>query len=138
MNTTERQIGGDHYKGIREEYQLAQYCTRNPMPWCIMCVLKYVTRYRRESGGGLQDLEKALHYVELHVEELPHIQFHARPGMPSLGSLNNFCSANHLDDPESEVVHSAVYGAYSEAELRKTRTHILEVAANYDREKTGT
>lgn len=59
------QIGGDHYKTMA--IQPGEYITKNGLSWYEGNVVKYVTRHR--SKGGKQDLEKAIHYLQLAIEE---------------------------------------------------------------------
>lgn len=59
------QVGGDHYRDL--PIQPSQYIVRNGLGWFAGNVIKYVTRY--EKKGGLQDLKKARHYLELLIEE---------------------------------------------------------------------
>jgi hypothetical protein len=64
MSAKETQIGGDHYK--RFAIQPAEFIQMNRLPWCEGNVIKYVTRHRFKNG--LQDLEKAKHYIDLLIE----------------------------------------------------------------------
>lgn len=59
--TGSKQIGGDHYKSL--VIQPADYIMKNDIPWAEGCVIKYVTRWRTK--GGVQDLEKAKHFIEM-------------------------------------------------------------------------
>ena len=61
----DRQVGGQHYKGMA--IQPSQYIVANNIPWLPANAIKYLSRYALK--GGLQDLEKALHYVELAIED---------------------------------------------------------------------
>lgn len=58
------QIGGDHYKDLA--IQPVQYILANEVPFVEGCVIKYVTRWRDK--GGVKDLEKAKHFIELLIE----------------------------------------------------------------------
>ena len=57
----DKQVGGDHYKYLA--IQPAEYNQRNRLPYCEANVVKYVTRHR--SAKGREDIEKAIHYLEL-------------------------------------------------------------------------
>jgi hypothetical protein len=59
-----QQVGGAHYKSL--PIQPAEYCQRNKLTWCEANVVKYVTRHREKNGR--QDIEKAIHYLELLLE----------------------------------------------------------------------
>lgn len=58
------QVGGQHYKmyGI----QPIEYAMANNLNYCQANVVKYTTRYRDK--GGKQDLEKAIHNLQILIE----------------------------------------------------------------------
>lgn len=58
------QIGGTHYKKL--SIQPVEYIHANRIPYFEGNVIKYVTRWRDK--GGLQDLDKAKHYLDLLIE----------------------------------------------------------------------
>lgn len=60
-NPFHTQIGGDHYKALR--IQPTEYILANELPFVEGCVVKYVTRW--QAKGGLEDLQKAKHYLEI-------------------------------------------------------------------------
>lgn len=59
-----RQVGGRHYKGLA--IQPVEYCMANGLGGMEFSVVKYVSRWREK--GGIQDLEKAKHYIEMLIE----------------------------------------------------------------------
>jgi len=56
-----RQVGGDHYKSM--PIQVVHFCHANGIPFIEGNVIKYVCRYTKK--GGMEDLQKAKHYIEL-------------------------------------------------------------------------
>ena len=58
------QEGGSHYKGMR--IQPFEYIHANNIPFAEGCVVKYVSRWRVK--GGIQDLKKARHFIDLLIE----------------------------------------------------------------------
>lgn len=64
MSAEEKQIGGNHYKSLR--IQPMRYSMENNLNACQHTIIKYVTRYQYK--GGIQDLEKAIHCIELLIE----------------------------------------------------------------------
>jgi hypothetical protein len=62
------QIGGDHYK--RLAIQPTDYIIKNDLGFCEGNVVKYVSRWRRK--GGVEDLRKAKHYLEMLIKENEH------------------------------------------------------------------
>jgi hypothetical protein len=58
------QHGGDHYKKMG--IQPVEYIMANKIPYMEGNVIKYISRWRDK--GGVQDLNKAKHYIELLIE----------------------------------------------------------------------
>ena len=63
----EKQVGGDHYKSLK--IQPIEYIMANELGFCEGNVIKYITRYAKK--GGVQDLDKVIHYIELLKSQLP-------------------------------------------------------------------
>lgn len=59
-DSDKEQIGGNHYKGLPIEPW--NYIASNGLGYFEGNVVKYVTRWKVK--GGIQDLEKALHYLQ--------------------------------------------------------------------------
>ena len=64
MAALDTQVGGDHYK--TSSIQPVEYIHANNIPFIEGCVIKYVSRWR--SKGGVADLEKAKHFIDLLIE----------------------------------------------------------------------
>ena len=64
MSSLEKQEGGDHYKKL--VIQPVVYIHANGIGYFEGNVIKYVSRWREKNG--VQDLEKAKHYIELLIE----------------------------------------------------------------------
>ena len=64
MKSLKEQIGGDHYSKLA--IQPAVYAQRNKLSYLQGNAIKYITRYKDK--GGLEDLHKAIHTVELLIE----------------------------------------------------------------------
>lgn len=60
-DAVEAQVGGDHY--LKMGIQPIQYIQANSLGYEEGNVIKYVSRHA--SKNGRQDLEKAIHYLEL-------------------------------------------------------------------------
>ena len=60
-DSLDQQVGGDHYKKLA--IQPVMYNHANNIPYIEGCVIKYVTRWRDK--GGIQDLDKAIHFIEM-------------------------------------------------------------------------
>ena len=61
----DKQVGGEHYK---LEIQPFTFIMTNNLNFFQGNVIKYVVRYLKK--GGIQDLEKIIHYCELEIERL--------------------------------------------------------------------
>jgi hypothetical protein len=61
MNPFKKQVAGNHYKDFK--IQPIEFILKNNISFCEGNVIKYICRYKTK--GGLQDLEKAKHYIEL-------------------------------------------------------------------------
>lgn len=64
MSALEKQVSGSHYKDF--EIQPVEFIHRNNIPYIEGNVIKYISRWRDK--GGLADLEKAKHYIDLLIE----------------------------------------------------------------------
>jgi len=64
VSALDTQVGGDHYKSMA--IQPAEYIVRNNIGFLEGMVIKYVSRW--EKKGGIEDLEKAIHCLQLRVE----------------------------------------------------------------------
>lgn len=58
------QVAGSHYKSMK--IQPVEYIHANGIGYFEGNVIKYVTRWRDK--GGISDLEKAKHYIDLLIQ----------------------------------------------------------------------
>lgn len=58
------QIGGSHYKDMA--IQPVEFAMKNNLNYCQANVIKYICRYKEKNG--LEDLQKAKHYIDLLIE----------------------------------------------------------------------
>ena len=64
MKSLKKQIGGNHYK--KYKIQPIEFILKNNIGFCEANIIKYVLRFKEK--GGVQDLEKAKHYIELLID----------------------------------------------------------------------
>jgi len=64
VNALKEQVGGDHYSKLA--IQPVEYINKNNLSYLQGNVIKYVTRYKDKNG--VEDLEKAKHYIDLLIE----------------------------------------------------------------------
>ena len=58
------QVAGDHYKKLK--IQPVEFIHANNIPFIEGCIIKYASRWRDK--GGVKDLEKIKHFVDLLIE----------------------------------------------------------------------
>lgn len=61
----DKQVGGSHYKNMK--IQPITFIQANGLGFCEGNAIKYLCRYKDK--GGIEDLKKAKHYIELLIEE---------------------------------------------------------------------
>lgn len=54
-------MGGDHYKDL--PLQPVEFCQINRLNYCESAAIKYICRHGNKHGR--EDLEKAIHYLQL-------------------------------------------------------------------------
>lgn len=64
IKATESQVGGDHYAEMK--IQPIEFAHANQFGPCETLALRYISRHRRKNGR--QDIEKAIHVLELLLE----------------------------------------------------------------------
>ena len=64
MKASGRQVGGTHYRDF--PIQPSYFCHVNELNWLESNAIKYVCRHRAKHGR--QDIEKAIHYLQLLLE----------------------------------------------------------------------
>ena len=62
---SDTQVGGGHYKDM--PIQPIEFIQKNGLGWCEGNAIKYVCRHRNKNGK--QDIEKAIHYLQLLIEQ---------------------------------------------------------------------
>ena len=64
MKASQTQVGGNHYASMK--IQPTAFIYLNDIPFLEGNVIKYVVRHRHKNGR--QDIEKAIHYLQLLLE----------------------------------------------------------------------
>ena len=64
MKSYKKQVGGNHYK--KYKIQPVEFIIKNNIGFCEGNIIKYVLRFKEK--GGVKDLEKAKHYIELLID----------------------------------------------------------------------
>ena len=63
-NPYDKQIGGSHYQNFK--IQPSKFVIENELLYPEGCAIKYILRHRLK--GKRQDLEKAIHFIEMIIE----------------------------------------------------------------------
>ena len=102
MSAISTQVDGDHYRKLK--IQPVQYIHANKIPFIEGCIIKYATRWRDK--GGIKDLNKIRHFVDLLIEleaspgdgalEYPNAIDDESPRMQAIGQ--NGPSGEHYDE----------------------------------------
>ena len=64
---SDKQVGGSHYK---LKIEPIDFITANEIPFCLANVVKYICRKKGNRSKQIEDLRKAIHYLELHLEKV--------------------------------------------------------------------
>ena len=64
MKSFKKQVGGSHYKNYK--IQPVEFIIKNNIGFVEGNIIKYILRFKEK--GGVQDLLKAKHYIELLIE----------------------------------------------------------------------
>jgi hypothetical protein len=64
MSALDTQVQGDHYRKMK--IQPVEFIHANNIPFIEGCIIKYASRWRDK--GGVKDLEKIKHFVDLLIE----------------------------------------------------------------------
>ena len=65
MSALDQQIDGNHYKHMI--IQPLEYALANNLGVCEHAVVKYISRWKLK--GGVSDLRKARHYIDILIEQ---------------------------------------------------------------------
>jgi hypothetical protein len=64
MKSSKKQIGGNHY--LKYKIQPVEFIIKNNIGFVEGNIIKYILRFKDK--GGIADLEKAKHYIELLID----------------------------------------------------------------------
>lgn len=98
---TGRQIGGNHYKSLK--IQPIEYIDANNLPYLEGNVIKYVTRHA--SKNGVQDIDKAIHYLEL-IKQMRYNGDTASAGKPEFPAVTAVEAATQYITHQPKAHHS--------------------------------
>ena len=112
-----RQVGGSHYASSLQHWDLI---VDHDIGYLEGCATKYVSRHRKKHG--VQDLEKALHFVDKLIEAIESDKRYAptQRARPTPEKLLLFAQANELNATEALVVyHLCTYSTKAHVEAAR-------------------
>jgi hypothetical protein len=117
MSANETQVGGKHYKTTYEHWDL---CVRIPLGYLEGCTTKHVARWRKKLG--IQDLQKALHYLDKLIEVSTYDNI-KRNNIQIDKEVERFVEANSLSHLEYQYLF--ILCTYRNAPALKGARHVL-------------
>lgn len=103
------QVGGNHYSA---HYQHWDWAVETELPYLEGCATKYLSRWRKK--GGVQDLEKAITYLEKSAQK--SVQGAGRRFGLSELKRETFINAAMIDFKEAELIRR-IDSWYNSADL---------------------
>lgn len=97
MEANNMQVGGSHYKSNFQHWDFVKLLGLQYLPGQIT---RYVARWRKKNG--LEDLEKAAHYINKLIEE------DTADRADALRLMENFCRVNELPEKERLIFNMIV------------------------------
>lgn len=119
VKALDQQFGGTHYKGM--PFQPIKFGMITGWDVCAYHALKYLSRWRHK--GGIEDLEKAKHCIEMRWA----LRDHCPPPLRTDSIvLNRYISENDIPEDEANILASisALVGARSQ-EFAVQTTNII-------------
>lgn len=124
LRANDRQVGGSHYqKGSLQHWDVVE---RYGVPYLEGVGSKYPLRWREK--GGLEDLEKTLHYIDKILErpaDHPLWERRFRLHTDLVRDSNELCEAHRVGPVERRVVLLLLQGAHRQA-LQSVRGELAE------------
>jgi hypothetical protein len=108
-----------HYKN---EYQHWDLVITIPLGYLEGCATKYVARWRKK--GGINDLHKAMHYLDKLMEIYPYNPVRKLTRSEIQYEVSRFSAANHLSIVEEEFIF--LLSSYKTEDDLRTARLVLE------------
>lgn len=110
-NPLKTQIGGSHYKQFA--IQPIEFSHQNGLGFIAGCIIKRLCCYNQPGGKGEQDIEKALHEIDILIDQ--HRKgFVYDANTEQAIRVATFCNANSITDRRRNVIEKI--NAYYHAE----------------------
>jgi len=119
------QVGGDHYKSAYAHWDLAI-----DIRWGYLdgSAAKYISRWRKK--GGVQDLRKALSYIDKLIGTLATEKQQLPPAVANTLQLERFCDAHGFVKGSLERTAIIYLGSWAfRSDLEVARVAVVELIA---------
>jgi hypothetical protein len=93
MSANEKQVAGEHYKAGYQHWDWSDDIRLSPMPYQVT---KYLTRWKKKNG--VQDLEKAKHFLDKYIE------LKNKEAQNRADCSNRFMNENNVDYYERDII----------------------------------
>jgi hypothetical protein len=127
QNPLKKQIGGSHYKTMA--IQPIEYSHQNGLSFIAGCIVKRLSRYNHPTGKGLEDIEKALHELDILIDQ--HRKgFVYDANTEQAIRASEFCAANNIDGKRRKIIEKLTAYYHAEPLLRylsDAREHLDEL-----------
>jgi hypothetical protein len=127
QNPLKKQIGGSHYKTMAIEP--IEYGHQNGLGFIAVCIIKRICRYNHPTGKGLEDIEKALHELDILIDQ--HRKgFVYDANTEQAIRASEFCAANQIDGKRRKIIEKLTAYYHAEPLLRylsDAREHLDEL-----------
>lgn len=121
MKASERQVGGSHYRTASGNIGHWDYCVTVSVPYLEGCASKYLTRWRDKNG--VQDLEKAAHYIERRIEALFSYQGILRGVRKHKEHFARFIADNQIPKLEEHLIDEIIHWRFP-SQLQQALTEL--------------
>ena len=111
MTATDQQVGGKHYREMA--IQPIEFILANNMGFAEGSVIEYVSRWRQK--GGLEDLKKALHFLEFITEsrnQIADMRHGFRVLKPTI-TAHKYIEANAIPEQEADIIRWVYFWSHN-------------------------
>jgi hypothetical protein len=121
MINKDKEIGGTHYSDMKIEP--VELIHAMQLDFISGCIVKYISRYR--SKGGVEDLNKALHYARMYIEgdfygDRRAILDGILDDIEKL-AIKQYCIVNGLSERENTIIQCACLHDYESCAMEIER-----------------
>lgn len=102
MSANNKQVAGDHYRTSKDGVQHWDYSVAVNVPNLEYAASKYMTRWYKKNG--IEDLEKALHYMEKRLECYNSHVGIVKAANRNQGLFNRYIADNKIVPHERDIV----------------------------------